>query len=428
MGITIDHGKTFTQIALPIGQMYHVAVGRSGALLDLQQPAGRWDDARAERSPVAVPNVPSVRWGDGRQLRTGGGCRPRRPRRPRRRREAAAARAASARRPGSRTRRLRVGLHAARHHRIPTSSGRPATATKSRAGTRARMLARSVSPWMHTLDSPPNLSKYRCHWTPPLAIDPFDHNTVYYGCQVIFTTSNGGQSWTVISPDLSTKIRARSCRLAASSATTSVSSTAKWSSRSRRPRAEGADLGRHQRRPGLVHARRAARTGPTSRRTSAGTAAVGHGTADRAVELRRRHGLRRRRPAPRGQPRAVHLQDDGFRRDVEEDQRRPPVNASARLTRSQWPRIRIAAACCSRAPATASTTRWTTADTGRSSRTGLPAAPVTWIVVPKLWHDVVISTYGRGLFILRRHHAAGAERQGADRCVRVRVRSAARVS
>ncbi|HTR78464.1 MAG TPA: hypothetical protein VMH39_10150, partial [Gemmatimonadaceae bacterium] len=31
---------------------------------------------------------------------------------------------------------------------------------------------------------------------------------------------------------------------------------------------------------------------------------------------------------------------------------------------------------------------------------GLPAAPVTWIVVAKLEHDVVISTYGRGLFVL----------------------------
>ena len=66
-------------------------------------------------------------------------------------------------------------------------------------------LARSVSPWLHTLDSPPNDTKYRCHWTPPLAIDPFDHNTVYYGCQVIFKTTNGGQSWSVISPDLSTQ-------------------------------------------------------------------------------------------------------------------------------------------------------------------------------------------------------------------------------
>jgi hypothetical protein len=66
-------------------------------------------------------------------------------------------------------------------------------------------LARSVSPWLHTLDSPPNDTKYRCHWTPPLAIDPFDHNVVYYGCQVIFKTTNGGQSWSVISPDLSTQ-------------------------------------------------------------------------------------------------------------------------------------------------------------------------------------------------------------------------------
>ncbi len=69
--------------------------------------------------------------------------------------------------------------------------------------------ARSVSPWKHTLDSPPNGLKYRCHWTPPLAIDPFDHNTVYYGCQKILKTSNAGQSWTEISPDLSTNDPAR---------------------------------------------------------------------------------------------------------------------------------------------------------------------------------------------------------------------------
>src|ERR1041384_4806224 len=58
---------------------------------------------------------------------------------------------------------------------------------------------------MHTLDSPPDAVKYRCHWTAPLAIHPFDPDTVYYGCQVIFKTSNAGQSWTVISPDLSTQ-------------------------------------------------------------------------------------------------------------------------------------------------------------------------------------------------------------------------------
>jgi hypothetical protein len=34
-------------------------------------------------------------------------------------------------------------------------------------------------------------------------------------------------------------------------------------------------------------------------------------------------------------------------------------------------------------------------------KAGLPAAPVTWIAVPKLNHDVVVSTYGRGIYVLR---------------------------
>ncbi len=64
-------------------------------------------------------------------------------------------------------------------------------------------LRRSVSPWMHTLDSDPVGLKYRCQWSPPLAIDWFD-SSVYFGCQVLFRTKDRGQSWDVISPDLST--------------------------------------------------------------------------------------------------------------------------------------------------------------------------------------------------------------------------------
>jgi photosystem II stability/assembly factor-like uncharacterized protein len=81
-----------------------------------------------------------------------------------------------------------------------TCYGNKLTRWDAREGT-----ARSVSPWMITLDSPPDKGKYRCHWTAPLAIDPLNHNNVYYGCQVVFKTSNGGQAWTVISPDLSTR-------------------------------------------------------------------------------------------------------------------------------------------------------------------------------------------------------------------------------
>ncbi|MGH9408120.1 MAG: WD40/YVTN/BNR-like repeat-containing protein, partial [Vicinamibacterales bacterium] len=65
--------------------------------------------------------------------------------------------------------------------------------------------ARSIEPWEISLDSAPNDVKYRCHWTAPMAIDPFDHTNVLYGCQEILRTTNGGQSWSQFSPDLSTK-------------------------------------------------------------------------------------------------------------------------------------------------------------------------------------------------------------------------------
>ena len=44
--------------------------------------------------------------------------------------------------------------------------------------------------------------KYRFQWTFPFLISPHDHNTVYATSQVVHKTSNGGQSWEVISPDL----------------------------------------------------------------------------------------------------------------------------------------------------------------------------------------------------------------------------------
>src|SRR4029079_19364707 len=78
--------------------------------------------------------------------------------------------------------------------------GNKVTRWDARSGT-----ARSIEPWMITLDSPPNESKYRCHWTAPMAIDPFDTKNVLYGCQLILKTANGGQSWTEFSPALSTK-------------------------------------------------------------------------------------------------------------------------------------------------------------------------------------------------------------------------------
>jgi photosystem II stability/assembly factor-like uncharacterized protein len=44
----------------------------------------------------------------------------------------------------------------------------------------------------------------RFNWNAGMAVDPFDPNTVYYGSQFVHKSTNRGDSWTVISPDLTT--------------------------------------------------------------------------------------------------------------------------------------------------------------------------------------------------------------------------------
>jgi photosystem II stability/assembly factor-like uncharacterized protein len=163
MIITTVHGRGFHRVTLPIGQMYHVAVddqipyffysnmqddgNMRGPSVPLDSPESGWDlHMGGCESGFTIPDIvdPNVVWA--------------------------------------------------------TCYGDSVTRWDARYKE-----AHSVSPWKHTLDSSPKDLKYRCHWTPPLAVDPFDHNTVYYGCQVIFRTTNSGHSWSVVSPDLSTQ-------------------------------------------------------------------------------------------------------------------------------------------------------------------------------------------------------------------------------
>jgi photosystem II stability/assembly factor-like uncharacterized protein len=51
--------------------------------------------------------------------------------------------------------------------------------------------------------------KYRYNWNAPIALSPFDSRTVYFGGNVLFRTRNYGQSWDVISPDLTTNDKAK---------------------------------------------------------------------------------------------------------------------------------------------------------------------------------------------------------------------------
>ncbi len=170
--ISTNGGRGWHRVSLPIGQMYHVST-------DNQIPywvyANMQDDS-SERGPAYPRSTPDARtpygrfgdeWQDGL-----GGCE-------------SGFTYADPENPNI----IWSSCYGDEVSRLDLKVGYP----------------RAVSPWPdHPLDSPPNAIKYRCHWTPPLAIDPFDPNTVYYGCQVIFKTTNGGQTWKVISPDLST--------------------------------------------------------------------------------------------------------------------------------------------------------------------------------------------------------------------------------
>ncbi|MGH9781129.1 MAG: WD40/YVTN/BNR-like repeat-containing protein, partial [Candidatus Acidiferrales bacterium] len=165
--ITTDHGKAFNRVTLPIGQMYHVAV-------DNQVPYYVYSNMQDDGNMRGPSTSFGFAFGGGEQPgwdHAMGGCE------------------------------SGWTLPDLANPNIvwATCYGNEVTVWDART-----KMARSVSPWIHTLDSPPNETKYRCHWTPPLAIDPFDNNTVYYGCQVIFKTSDGGEHWSVISPDLST--------------------------------------------------------------------------------------------------------------------------------------------------------------------------------------------------------------------------------
>ncbi|HTD52460.1 MAG TPA: sialidase, partial [Thermoanaerobaculia bacterium] len=64
---------------------------------------------------------------------------------------------------------------------------------------------RTVSVWPErTMGANAGQIKLRMNWTFPIAISPHDHNTVYVGSQYVHATSDGGQTWKTISPDLTT--------------------------------------------------------------------------------------------------------------------------------------------------------------------------------------------------------------------------------
>lgn len=72
-----------------------------------------------------------------------------------------------------------------------------------------RRQARNVEVWPDQANGVPADLKYRFNWMMPLTMSPHDRNVVYVGSQHVHRTANRGQSWDVISPDLSLNDKSR---------------------------------------------------------------------------------------------------------------------------------------------------------------------------------------------------------------------------
>jgi photosystem II stability/assembly factor-like uncharacterized protein len=72
-----------------------------------------------------------------------------------------------------------------------------------------RRLLRNVEVWPDNSNGIAAGLKYRFVWNAPLAISPHDRNKIYVGSQHVHQTTDGGQSWQEISPDLTLNDKTR---------------------------------------------------------------------------------------------------------------------------------------------------------------------------------------------------------------------------
>ncbi|WP_198597273.1 WD40/YVTN/BNR-like repeat-containing protein [Gracilimonas amylolytica] len=162
LGVTLNHGRTFDQHTLPIAQMYHVHVdneipyhvygnrqdgysykapsnSRMGFI-----PLGLWEAVGGCESGFAIPDTV-----DGYTVWSG--C---------------------------------------------YDGGLEIYDERNKHSRNVRVWPEAAYGW-----APKDL-KFRWHWTFPIHISPHNNNKVYVGSQYVHVTENRGQSWDVISPDL----------------------------------------------------------------------------------------------------------------------------------------------------------------------------------------------------------------------------------
>ena len=174
LDMSLNRGETWRRVELPIAQMYHVTVDTrvpyyvygnrqdgqsargpsrtfySGFLGSVGKiPRGDWHDVGGGESGFATPDPedPNIIWSSASGSGAVGGIV------------------------------TRMDLESRQVHNV-------------------EVWPRSTIGW------PAEELKYRFIWDPPLTISPHDHNKVYTGSQYVHVTTNGGNNWQVISPDL----------------------------------------------------------------------------------------------------------------------------------------------------------------------------------------------------------------------------------
>jgi photosystem II stability/assembly factor-like uncharacterized protein len=71
-------------------------------------------------------------------------------------------------------------------------------------------VSRDVEIWPDSpIGYPPAELKFRFNWTMPFLMSPHDRNTLYAGSQYIHMTTDGGNTWKLISPDLTTNDKSK---------------------------------------------------------------------------------------------------------------------------------------------------------------------------------------------------------------------------
>ena len=176
ISISKDRTKTWNRIALPIAQLYHVTVDNNipyNVLTNRQDgPSMRGPSRSGSGSFFGTMGFPSISTGMWHEV--GGG----------------------------------ESGFATPDPKDPdviwsTASGTGAVGGVVVKYNEKNRQFRQVEIWPeYVAGSPAAEVKYRFQWTFPLLISPHDHNTVYAASQMVHKTTNGGQSWQVISPDL----------------------------------------------------------------------------------------------------------------------------------------------------------------------------------------------------------------------------------